>query len=177
MFLIPPILALVAQFAPALLSAFAGPKAADVGSQVIAIAQSITGASNQAEAAAALSAKPELMVQLQVQLAALALETAKVEASERAGQVALNAAQAGSASVFIAGARPFFMWVCGVGTAYAIFQGLIQAIFQLWHPGVILPPVNLAEYWPAFAGVLGISYNRTQEKLAGADTKRLAGRV
>lgn len=172
--LIPLLFGLVTQLAPALMSMFASPKADSVTAQVLSVVQAVAGTSDQAAAVEAMKANPALQVQLQIQLAQIALQMAQVEASERAGQVTLDTQEATSPSVFIAGWRPFFGWVMGAAVAYSVFQGLLQAGFQAFHPGTILPSVNLTDYWPAFLGMMGLSYNRTQEKLAGVSTNSVS---
>lgn len=168
--MLPLLFGLVTQLAPALVSVFASPKADAVTAQVLQVVQAVTGTSDQATAAAAMKANPELQVQLQIQLAQIALDTAKVAAAEREGQVALDTKEAESPSVFIAGWRPFFGWVVGTAVASTVFSPYVQSIVQMWRPGFVIPGVNLTDYWPAFLGMMGLSYNRTQEHLAGVAT-------
>lgn len=172
--LIPLLFGLVTQLAPALVSMFAGSKSSSITDQVLQVVQAVTGTSDQAAAVAAMKANPELQVQLQIQLATIALESAKVEAWERAGQVALNALEINKAGLFPGGWRPFFGWVVGVAVAYTVFSPTLQAVVQVWRPDFTIPPANLTDYWPAFMGMMGLSYNRTQEKNAGTATTSIS---
>jgi len=78
-------------------------------------------------------------------------------------QVELNKIGAASRSVFVAGARPFILWVCGVGLAFSF---LINPIIQ-WvtnDPGPVLPTDVIMEL---VLGMLGLAGLRTVEKLSG----------
>jgi hypothetical protein len=78
-------------------------------------------------------------------------------------QVELNKIGAAHRSVFVAGARPFILWVCGVGLAFSF---LINPILQ-WasgDPGPELPTDIIMEL---VLGMLGLAGLRTVEKLTG----------
>jgi hypothetical protein len=78
-------------------------------------------------------------------------------------QSKINEVSASHRSVFVAGARPFLLWVCGVGYAFAF---LINPLLQ-WstgEPGPILPMDSMAELT---FGMLGLAGLRTVEKLSG----------
>lgn len=83
MLLIPALLGLVSQLAPSLLGLFAGPKAASVASQVIAVAQTVTGTTTQEAAHAALQADPVKTEALRAQLAQIALDGLTAENADR----------------------------------------------------------------------------------------------
>ena len=51
--------------------------------------------------------------------AKLALEERKIEASLQVAQIEVNKEEAKSANWFVAGARPFVMWICAFALAYA----------------------------------------------------------
>jgi hypothetical protein len=83
-------------------------------------------------------------------------------------QIGVNAAEAASPDMFVAGWRPFIGWVCGVGCAWN-WVGLPLAVFALavvGHP-VALRPADLSEMMPLLLGMLGIGGLRTVEKLRG----------
>ncbi|HET9643762.1 MAG TPA: 3TM-type holin, partial [Burkholderiaceae bacterium] len=83
-------------------------------------------------------------------------------------QVDVNKAEASSASVFVAGWRPFIGWVCGAACAWN-WLGLSVAKFAFvaaGHP-VNLNPADLSEMWPLLLGMLGIGGMRTFEKVKG----------
>jgi hypothetical protein len=78
-------------------------------------------------------------------------------------QAEINKVQAGHRSMFVAGARPFLMWVCGVGFAYAF---LIAPTLEFFLPNtekIEIPTDIMLELTLA---MLGLSSLRTVEKLA-----------
>jgi hypothetical protein len=84
------------------------------------------------------------------------------------GQIDINKEEAKSPSVFVSGARPFIMWVCGMGCAWN-WIGLPVAKFILILLGitVTITPADLAEMMPLLMGMLGLGGFRTIEKLNG----------
>lgn len=103
---------------------------------------------------------PDKSAQEQAQLAAA---VALVQ-----GQLAINAAEAASPSVLVAGWRPAIGWVCGAACAWN-WLGLPIAKLAgevLGHP-LALGPADLAEMWPLLLGMLGIGGLRTVEKIKG----------
>lgn len=78
-------------------------------------------------------------------------------------QVELNKVEAQHRSLFVAGARPFILWVCGVGLAFAfIVNPLLQ--WTTGDPGPDLPHDIMLEL---VLSVLGLGALRTVEKLGG----------
>ena len=78
-------------------------------------------------------------------------------------QTEINKVQAQHRSTFVAGARPFLMWVCGIGFLMAFCLNPVMQWFGL--PPVILPVDVMMELTLA---MLGLSALRTVEKLNGA---------
>lgn len=82
------------------------------------------------------------------------------------GQLAVNQAEAQSASVFISGWRPFVGWVCGSGFAVQFIIGPLAE----WgsnvagHP-IKFPPLDLGTMMPLLLGMLGLGGLRTAEKV------------
>ena len=87
-------------------------------------------------------------------------------------QIKVNQAEAQNPSVFVSGARPFIMWVCGFGCAWNwIGLPIVKVIaIILGHP-IDLAPANLSEMMPLLLGMLGLSGYRTIEKLNGVAAK------
>ena len=84
------------------------------------------------------------------------------------GQLAVNATEASSSSVFVAGWRPFIGWVCGITLAW---QYVIMPL-GLWGAAVFgmdLPaPPRIDEIlWQLLFAMLGMGGLRTFEKLKG----------
>lgn len=85
------------------------------------------------------------------------------------GQLAINQEQARHTSIFVAGARPFLLWVCGVGFAWQfIGQPLVQWAFALWAPDITHPPpLDIGPLMTLALGMLGLGGLRTYEKRLG----------
>jgi hypothetical protein len=94
------------------------------------------------------------------------LELLKMQQAGELGQVAVNQEEAKSASVFVAGWRPFIGWVCGTACAWN-WIGLPIAKFLCAFAGrtLTLAPADLSEMWPLLMGMLGLGALRTVEKL------------
>jgi len=88
------------------------------------------------------------------------------------GQMDINKVEAASPSVFVSGARPFIMWVCGVGCAWN-WIGLPVSCFVLATLGkpINISPADLSEMMPLLLGMLGLGSLRTVEKLKGVAAK------
>ena len=84
------------------------------------------------------------------------------------GQLDINKVEAANPSVFVSGARPFIMWVCGFGCAWN-WIGLPVAcfIFAALGKPITLAPADLSEMMPLLLGMLGLGGFRTIEKLKG----------
>jgi hypothetical protein len=82
-------------------------------------------------------------------------------------QLEINAREAQHPSLWVAGGRPYFLWIGGTGFGYAvILQPLLAwlAAIKGW-PTPPLPDVDLL--WVVVSGLLGISGLRTFEKSKG----------
>lgn len=91
-------------------------------------------------------------------------------------QLAVNAIEAQSPSLFIAGWRPFIGWTCGFIFAYnyIVYQFLkfLLVVFH-WQGDVnLLPVLAMAEVMPVLLGILGLGAFRTAEKIKGAEGNR-----
>ena len=84
------------------------------------------------------------------------------------GQLDINKIEAANPSVFVSGARPFIMWVCGFGCAWN-WIGLPVAcfIFATLGKPIALAPADLSEMMPLLLGMLGLGGFRTIEKIKG----------
>ena len=79
-------------------------------------------------------------------------------------QVEVNKAQAGHRSMFVAGARPFLMWVCGIGLAMAF---IINPLLEFYTNGEDLINIPTDVMMELTLAMLGLSTLRTVEKLSG----------
>jgi hypothetical protein len=79
-------------------------------------------------------------------------------------QAEINKVQAQHRSTFVAGARPFLMWVCGVGLAMAF---IINPLIEYFSYGDKLINVPLGAMMELTLAMLGLATLRTVEKLNG----------
>ena len=79
-------------------------------------------------------------------------------------QAEINKVQAASRSTFVAGARPFLMWVCGVGLAMAF---IVNPLIVTFWTDVDEIPVPLEQMMELTLAMLGLATLRTVEKLNG----------
>ena len=79
-------------------------------------------------------------------------------------QAEINKVQAQHRSTFVAGARPFILWVCGFGF---LFSFVINPIIQWIHPEAGSPVLPLEVMMELTLAMLGLAGLRTIEKLQG----------
>ncbi|HOX59659.1 MAG TPA: 3TM-type holin [Verrucomicrobiota bacterium] len=90
------------------------------------------------------------------------LETAK-------GQAAVNAVEAGNASVFVSGWRPAIGWLCAVALGYQYVVYPLLLWLTVFWPHVIAPhPVTSDVLMELLFGMLGLAGLRSYEKVRGA---------
>ena len=79
-------------------------------------------------------------------------------------QAEINKVQAQHRSAFVAGARPFILWVCGFGF---LFSFVINPVIQWIHPEAGSPVLPLEVMMELTLAMLGLAGLRTIEKLQG----------
>jgi len=79
-------------------------------------------------------------------------------------QAEISKVQAGHRSTFVAGARPFLMWVCGFGFLFAF---VINPILQWLAPELGSPELPLEAMMELTLAMLGLAGLRTVEKVRG----------
>ncbi|WP_176716788.1 3TM-type holin [Pseudoalteromonas luteoviolacea] len=89
---------------------------------------------------------------------------ARMLAKQSEIQAQINSVQAGHRSAFVAGARPFLMWVCGLGFLFAF---VINPILQWVLPQYGAPELPLDVMLELTLGMLGLAGLRTIEKIKG----------
>lgn len=89
-----------------------------------------------------------------------------VEEKIAAAQSAVNAIEASSTSLFVAGWRPAIGWICALAIGYHfIAHPLITWAMLIWAPSVEAPPqLSLGELMPVLIGMLGLVGARSYEK-------------
>lgn len=107
----------------------------------------------------------------------------QAQANQQAAQTDIDKAEAASASPFVAGARPFIMWTCGVACAYqwvgipmlTWFAGVFTAITHIVVPE--FPHIDTSDMYTIMTGMLGLGGMRSYDKLKGIDTKSVGSIV
>jgi hypothetical protein len=79
-------------------------------------------------------------------------------------QAEITKVQAQHRSAFVAGARPFILWVCGFGF---LFSFVINPVIQWIHPEAGSPILPLEVMMDLTLAMLGLAGLRTIEKLQG----------
>ena len=84
-------------------------------------------------------------------------------------QAAINAIQAQHRSIFVAGGRPFIIWVCGWTLAYIWIIRILMSDIMVALGSKPLPmlDVSAADVILLLGPILGLGTLRTSEKLAG----------
>lgn len=97
------------------------------------------------------------------------LDAYKAESERMQGQVDINKEEAKSASVFVSGARPFIMWVCGCAFAYAtIIEPVLRFSAKVWFDySGDFPVIDTELTIQVLFGILGLGTLRTAEKIKG----------
>ena len=89
-------------------------------------------------------------------------------------QIEVNNTSAKHSSVFVAGARPFILWVCGFALAYAcMLRPLIFDIAMLSGSSFYMPELDDELLSTALFGLLGLGSLRTFEKSKKVARERL----
>jgi hypothetical protein len=88
----------------------------------------------------------------------------KLAQAPQLAQAEINKVQAGHRSTFVAGARPFLMWVCGMGLLFAF---VLNPIIEWIAPDRGSPDLPLEAMMELTIAMLGLAGLRTVEKLKG----------
>ena len=98
--------------------------------------------------------------------AALDLTALQNEFNLVLGQLQINSEEAKHASIFVAGARPFILWVCGAAFSWSYVIGPMFYWFSsLFGHSTPIPTLNLDAMMPVLLGLLGLGGYRTFEKV------------
>ena len=114
---------------------------------------------------AAGEAKLELLRMQQAgELAQLAADTDLAK-----GQLEVNKAEAANSNMFVSGARPFIMWICGFALAYAAIiepMGRFAAAVVYDYKGAF-PVIDTTITMQLLLGLLGLGAMRSYDKKHG----------
>lgn len=101
-------------------------------------------------------------------------QVALMDAAQRGdlAQLNVNITEASSASLFVAGWRPFVGWVCASAMAFNfIGLPLLGWISAIWVIPIPIP-LDLTTMLPVLLGMLGLGGMRTYEKYHGVSKER-----
>ena len=100
---------------------------------------------------------------------------AQKQAHESAiAQVRVNEVQAAHGSLFVAGARPFILWVCGFAFAYHfIVQPIIITASRFYGLEIDYPEFDMASLMTVLGGILGLGGLRSYEKRHGVSREKM----
>lgn len=84
-------------------------------------------------------------------------------------QMEVNKQEAAHASIFVAGARPAIMWICGAGIAWNfVLRPIGMWVAFLWGADLTdAPELDVGELTTILLGMLGLGGLRTYEKQHG----------
>lgn len=89
-------------------------------------------------------------------------------------QIRVNAEEAKSTNWFVAGGRPFIMWICGFAMAYvSVIEPIARFIAKVWfgYEGEF-PVIDTDLTMQVLFGILGLGAARSWEKVKGAEGNR-----
>jgi len=125
---------------------------------------------NTAEAAQAKTKLAEMAMQGELDALQADIDIAKA-------QILVNEKAAQSSDLFVSGARPFILWVCGGAFAWSYllrdFVLLLAAVSGSPIDPEILPKPEMAEMMPVLLGLLGLGGFRSWEKARGVARSKL----
>lgn len=107
---------------------------------------------------------PEKKAAAEMEMVKMAAEG---ELKQVVAQLEINAREATHASIFVAGWRPFFGWVGGIGFLYATVAQPVLVWYGMSKGWPQPPDVNMDLLWVVITGMLGIGGLRTIEKARG----------
>ena len=118
------------------------------------------------------------------EMAKIELQLKQLEHLANEGQISINKVEAAHKSLFVAGARPFILWVCGAAIAYTYIGepllewGIILSGNEVsvktfingvvsWSPGIRIPAIDSDNLMELVTAMLGLATLRTAEKVKG----------
>lgn len=108
------------------------------------------------------------MAKLEVTKALAEIDFKKMEldSKEMQGQMVVNAEEAKSLNMFIAGWRPAAGWVCVAGLIYQTVGANLLNVGLIAAGYPPLAPIDTSTLMTLLFGMLGLGYYRTKEKLS-----------
>jgi hypothetical protein len=99
----------------------------------------------------------------------LDIDEYNAETKRLESQTEINKIEAASSSLWVAGARPFIMWVCGIAFAYAsVLEPVLRFASKVWfgYAGDF-PVIDTNLTMQVLFGILGLGVMRSAEKWKG----------
>lgn len=150
---------------PALGGILGGPAGAAAG----VLVSKALGVDQTPEAVTA-ALNPDALVKLEQVQADLTKAQIQADSAASTGQLTVNAAEAGNASIFVAGWRPAVGWTCAAAFAWTfVLAPLIAYGAALGGSHAALPSLDLSQLSPVLMGMLGLGGMRTLEKIRGVN--------
>ena len=116
------------------------------------------------EPIAAIGSVLDNLITTDEERAAADLLKSKLAQQPQMAQAEINKVQAQHRSTFVAGARPFLTWVCGLGLLFAF---VVNPILQWLAPDLGAPELPLDAMMELTLAMLGLAGLRTAEKIKG----------
>lgn len=86
-------------------------------------------------------------------------------------QLDINKEEAKSGSLFVAGARPFIVWVGGFGLAYQIlFMPIVNGVLLFFGVPNVFAGIDVTLLQTTLGTILGLGVARSYDKAKGTDT-------
>ena len=102
----------------------------------------------------------------------LKLKFAEIEANQLAAQAEINKVEAGNASTFVSGWRPFIGWCCGVSILYAyLLNPILTWAMAVSGSKADLPKLPTEDLFSLTLAMLGLAGYRTYERVRGVAAK------
>lgn len=119
----------------------------------------------------AAQADAQLKLAVMVQNGELAQLAADIDLAK--AQLAVNQVEAASSSLWVSGARPFILWICGLALAYAaIIEPMARFVATvICHYQGAFPIINTDITLQLLFGLLGLSGLRSLDKIKGVASK------
>lgn len=153
----------VVKLAPAIFSFLGGPTGGLAGAAIEWLAGQV-GASDKTQdsiKAALINADPIRMKELDLDFQKFCLQNG---IQLQLAQIGVNTEEAKSTNWFVAGGRPYIVWVCGTGLAYqVILAPILNGILGISR----FPSIDLGTLSQLLIGILGLGALRTYEKYTG----------
>ena len=105
-----------------------------------------------------------------VKRAEISLKLEQLEQAINLGQIEINKEEAKNPNLFVAGARPFILWVCGIAVAYHfILSPFLFSILGMFGIDYKIPQIDVGVLFNLMMSMLGLAGLRTYEKLKGVN--------